>query len=100
MSRDRHGRFTKPPDTFLTLNRMADYLSARFDREIADTTPYWWWKTDKGGNLPVKMPEPAQIHGQSPMWIPADIDAWYQEYLEAIGEPYDVVLVKSRQQRR
>ncbi len=75
----------------LTLNRMAEYLSNRYDRTIATTTPYWWWKMEKAGKLPVNMPKPVQIHGQSPMFDIDEIEDWYMDYLDAIGEPYNVV---------
>lgn len=78
-------------DQLLTLNRMADFLSKRFDRDIATTTPYWWWKMEKAGKLPVKMPEPVQIHGQSPLFDPDQTAEWYGDYLDAIGEPHNAV---------
>ena len=82
------------PDSLLTLNRMAEFLSSHYDRTIAATTPYWWWKMQKASKLPVKMPEPVQNHGQSPLFNPDDIKAWYAEYLDAIDEPYDIVKPK------
>ncbi len=86
--------------SYLTLNHMAAFLSTRFDRTIATTTPYWWWKVNKVGQLPVEMPEPVQTHGQSPMWKPDEIESWYGTYLDAIGEPYNVVKVKASSRRR
>jgi hypothetical protein len=77
--------------TNLTLNLMAEHLSERYGRTIATTTPYWWWKMQKASKLPVNMPEPVQIHGQSPMFDPVEIEHWYMDYLDAIGEPYNVV---------
>ena len=78
----------------LALNRMASFLGVHYDRTIAATTPYWWWKMQKAGKLPVNMPEPVQIHGQSPLFDPTAIKTWYAEYLDAIDEPYDVVTKK------
>ena len=77
--------------TLLTLNNMAEHLAMTYDRTIATTTPYWWWKMEKAGKLPVNMPKPVQIHGQSPMFDTAEISSWYTDYLDAIGEPYNVV---------
>lgn len=79
----------------LALNRMAEFLGAHYDRTIAITTPYWWWKMEKAGKLPVNMPKPVQIHGQSPFFDPAVIVTWYAEYLDAIDEPYNVVKKKA-----
>ena len=75
----------------LTLNHMAKYLGKRYGRTIADTTPYWWWKMEKAGKLPVNMPKPVQTHGQSPLFDPDEASVWYANYLDAIDEPYDVV---------
>jgi hypothetical protein len=69
---------------------MAAFLESRVGRSIAQTTPYWWWKMHKASKLPVEMPEPAQYHGQSPMFEPDEIEDWYRNYLDAIGEPYEV----------
>jgi len=79
------------PETLLTLNHMADFLATLYDRTIAETTPYWWWKMDKAGELPVKMPEPVQFHGQSPFFDASEINDWYGTYLDAIGEPRDAI---------
>ncbi len=86
-----------PNSQLLTLNHMAKFLSKRYGgRTIADTTPYWWWKMEKAGKLPVKMPKPVQIHGQSPLFDPDETSAWYANYLDAIDEPYDVVVPTTR----
>lgn len=74
---------------------MAEFLASHYDREIADTTPYWWWKMDKASKLPEKMPEPVQQHGQSPFFDPDEIREWYGRYLLAIDEPYPAEPVKS-----
>lgn len=85
-------RVTKtPPTPLLTLNRMAEFLTSRTGRTIAETTPYWWWKMQKAAKLPVEMPEPVQNHGQSPMFDAEQIAAWYENYLEAIGEPHNAI---------
>jgi hypothetical protein len=49
----------------------------------------------KASKLPVEMPEPAQYHGQSPMFEPDEIEDWYRNYLDAIGEPYEVANTSS-----
>lgn len=94
----RHSMPTESP--LLALNRMAEFLGAHYDRTIAATTPYWWWKMEKAGKLPVNMPKPVQIHGQSPFFDPDAIVAWYAEYLDAIDEPYDVVKKKASTKSR
>ncbi len=84
----------------LALNQMATFLGSHYDRKIAATTPYWWWKMEKAGKLPVNMPKPVQVHGQSPFFDPDAIKTWYAEYLDAIDEPYDVVKQPSKASRR
>jgi len=83
-------------NSLLTLNHMADFLASHYNRTIAPTTPYWWWKMHKAAKLPVKMPEPVQNHGQSPLFDPHEIKVWYGNYLDAIDEPYDIVKSKKR----
>ena len=82
-----------PNNQLLTLNHMAKYLGKRYGRTIADTTPYWWWKMEKAGKLPVNMPKPVQTHGQYPLFDPDEASVWYASYLDAIDEPYDIVVV-------
>lgn len=70
------------PTTTIFLAEMAERLSEEFDLEnpISSSTPYWWWKQHKAGDLPIALPEPIRFVGRSPVFLWRDIRRWYIVY--------------------
>lgn len=68
--------------TTVILAEMAERLSEEFDTQIAQLTPYDWWKRSKKDAIAITMPAPIRYVGRSPVFLWRDIRRWYIAYKE------------------